>query len=45
VAETFFTALLNAASRGLDVVLLVDYIGSFALRQERLMFLGMEHDA
>ena len=33
VAEIFFTALRDAASRGLDVVLLVDYIGAFALRQ------------
>ena len=35
VAEIFFTALRDAASRGLDVVLLVDYIGAFALRQVR----------
>ncbi|CAL1143126.1 unnamed protein product [Cladocopium goreaui] len=34
VAEIFFTALRDAASRGLDVVLLVDYIGAFALRQD-----------
>ena len=34
VAEIFFTALRDAARRGLDVVLLVDYIGAFALRQE-----------
>ncbi|CAE7710113.1 cls [Symbiodinium microadriaticum] len=34
VAETFFTALRDAALRGLDVVLLVDYIGSFSLRND-----------
>ncbi|CAE7327315.1 clsB, partial [Symbiodinium sp. CCMP2456] len=34
VAATFFTALRDAALRGLDVVLLVDYIGSFSLRNE-----------
>ena len=42
VAEIFFTALRDAASRGLDVVLLVDYIGAFALRQagKRFVFYG-----
>ncbi|CAK9108431.1 unnamed protein product [Durusdinium trenchii] len=34
VAEIFFMALREAATRGLDVVLLVDYIGAFALRQD-----------
>lgn len=28
-------ALREAATRGLDVVLLVDYIGAFALRQDQ----------
>ncbi|CAK9018910.1 Cardiolipin synthase 1 (CL synthase 1) [Durusdinium trenchii] len=35
VAEIFFMALREAATRGLDVVLLVDYIGAFALRQDQ----------
>eukprot|EP00438_Fugacium_kawagutii_P012572 Skav230925 [mRNA] locus=scaffold3487:85565:94954:+ [translate_table: standard] len=35
VAEIFYTALRDAAKRGLDVVLLVDYIGAFAIRQAR----------
>eukprot|EP00440_Ansanella_granifera_P068298 gb/GFBE01074094.1/.p1 GENE.gb/GFBE01074094.1/~~gb/GFBE01074094.1/.p1 ORF type:complete len:483 (+),score=98.22 gb/GFBE01074094.1/:1-1449(+) len=34
VAEAFFRALLDAARRGLDVVLLVDFIGSFSLRTD-----------
>lgn len=34
VAEIFVHALLDAARRGCDVILLVDYIGSFSLRSE-----------
>lgn len=34
VAEIFYSALLEAAKRGCDVVLLVDYIGSFGLPME-----------
>eukprot|EP00933_Yihiella_yeosuensis_P043011 TRINITY_DN37704_c0_g1_i1.p1 TRINITY_DN37704_c0_g1~~TRINITY_DN37704_c0_g1_i1.p1 ORF type:complete len:496 (+),score=92.68 TRINITY_DN37704_c0_g1_i1:110-1597(+) len=34
VGEAFFRALLDAAKRGVDVVLLVDFIGSFALRSD-----------
>ncbi|CAE8651645.1 unnamed protein product, partial [Polarella glacialis] len=34
VAEVFFKALLDSAQRGLDVVLLVDFIGSFSLRTD-----------
>jgi len=34
IGETFFKALRDAALRGCDVVLLIDYIGSFTLRHE-----------
>ena len=35
IGQLFFEHLRSAAKRNVDVVLLVDYIGAFGLRQER----------